>query len=672
MSEVKKKEFWLAVTAAIVSQTVVAESDVAGAAEAVKLYPAEALQVLGQSPAQLNPAPLSDGGELLRSVNGVSGSRMGGRGIDPIIRGQSQGRLNILLDGAYLHSGCPNRMDPPTTYAVTDSYDQITVIKGSRTVIYGGGGSGGTVLFQRGWPDIEQTVSGEASYSYRSNSDSEALNLDLTAASELGYLRVIGHRGEAENYQDGAGNEVRSAWESQSAGLLGGIRLGDNTRLEGSFEQVEEENVLFAGAGMDSPFSDNDSMRLKLTHDFAAGNLQRLRVEAYRTEINHLMDNFSLRPAGMMQMKAPTSSDTSGGRVLLDAYFADTAWVFGADLQQNDRNGTVINNINGMKGGILWPEAEIRQYGLFTEAEHRLDNTNSIKAGLRLDRVSAEAGRSRESFMLMGTPTTPAARYQAIYGASDQPQDETNVAGFASWSHRLNSHYQLETSLSRSVRSADATERFMAKGDWVGNPQLAPEKHHQLELSLDFDNGDHRWQLSSWYNRVSDYILREYRGNVQSYRNVDAELYGIEFEGRYRLSDSLSLRPALAWLQGNNRDDNQSLSQISPLSARLALEYQQSDWLLAAELVTAARQNDVCLRSDSACNGLDVQKTPGYGVMNLHGEYRINDSLMLTAGVDNLFDKLWRSHENREDVSGNQVQVAEPGRSAWLKLSATF
>ncbi|MBA1332715.1 hypothetical protein QQ73_17090, partial [Candidatus Endoriftia persephone str. Guaymas] len=65
----------------------------------------------------------ADAAELLRGVTGVSGARMGGHGIEPIIRGQSQNRLNILMGGAYIHGGCPNRMDPPTAYSAIESYD---------------------------------------------------------------------------------------------------------------------------------------------------------------------------------------------------------------------------------------------------------------------------------------------------------------------------------------------------------------------------------------------------------------------------------------------------------------------------------------------------------------------------------------------------------------------
>jgi iron complex outermembrane receptor protein len=96
---------------------------------------------------QVSPTS-ADGGEFLRQINGVSGSRFGGRGIDPIIRGQSQTRLNVLLDGAYIHGGCPNRMDPPTSWAALETYEEVIVIKGVQTLQYGGGGSGGTVLGQ--------------------------------------------------------------------------------------------------------------------------------------------------------------------------------------------------------------------------------------------------------------------------------------------------------------------------------------------------------------------------------------------------------------------------------------------------------------------------------------------------------------------------------------------
>ncbi|MGD8912730.1 MAG: TonB-dependent receptor plug domain-containing protein, partial [Candidatus Thiodiazotropha sp.] len=153
-----------------------------------------------------------DGGDFLRDINGVSGIRMGGHGIDPVIRGQSQTRLNILLDGAYIHGGCPNRMDPPTAYSAMESYDSVTVIKGSQTVIYGGGGSGGTVLFEREQPRFEEDKSylGRVDAGYKSNSKTKEFSADVAAGSQSGYIRgLVGYK-DADNYEDGDGNEIRS------------------------------------------------------------------------------------------------------------------------------------------------------------------------------------------------------------------------------------------------------------------------------------------------------------------------------------------------------------------------------------------------------------------------------------------------------------------------------
>ncbi|WP_348704045.1 TonB-dependent receptor plug domain-containing protein [uncultured Neptuniibacter sp.] len=247
---------------------------------------------VSKSTAGVKAAPVSDGGELLQSVSGVSAVRMGGRALDPIIRGQKETQLNILLDGAYIHGGCPNRMDPPTAYTSVDSYDRVTVIKGNRTVVYGGGGSGGTVLFERDWPMIdEKGYNADISGSYRGNGEQWELGADLVAGSDDGYMRFIAREGGSENYDDGAGNEVESQYDSKSNAILAGVRLGANTTLQASFEKVDEEDVLFPGAQMDSPYAEAENARIKLEHQFTQGALRQLKIEVVRPQFSrHLID----------------------------------------------------------------------------------------------------------------------------------------------------------------------------------------------------------------------------------------------------------------------------------------------------------------------------------------------------------------------------------------------
>ncbi|MBP0049584.1 TonB-dependent copper receptor [Marinobacterium sp. AK62] len=645
----------LAIMSAIAGQVMAEE-----VLEVSKPLPVSSVEVTADTEL-LQASPSSDGGDLLRAVNGVSGSRMGGRGIDPVIRGQKQNQLNIVLDGAYLYGGCPNRMDPPTTYTAAESYDRVTVIKGNRSVIYGPGGTGGTVLFERERPglDADKPYRGQVSAAYSSNSETTNLSADLAAGSDSGYLRFVTESADADNYDDGNGDDVRTSYETKSNALMVGAKVADTTWLEASYEQVNEEDVLFPGAGMDSPYSDAETLRLKLDHASDHPLFQRVRAELYRSDINHLMDNYSLRAApvmmGMpMQMAAPTSSDTLGGRILIESWLGGHQIQWGVDHQDNTRDGSRLRvNMDGSttEVGVLWPDVNIRQTGLFGEVKRWTGQGNLITAGMRYDYVQVDTKRL----------------------ADNETIDENNLSGFVTWTQRLNGQYRMESTISRSVRTADATERYISgSGGWSGNPALDPEKHHQLELVLLSEQADLSWSLAGYYNRVDDYINRTAGLNETgtSYENIDAALMGIDFDLAWQLTPTLQLRNGVSWVKGRNLDDNTDLSQIPPLTATLALDYRRDALRAGVEWEVAAQQGDVCLAAD--CDGLDVRKTPGYGVVNLNAGYDFNPSVSVGAGINNLFDKAYAYHLNREDALGNTAQVNEPGRTAWLRLTARF
>jgi iron complex outermembrane receptor protein len=608
--------------------------------------------------------PASDMADLLRSVNGVSGVRLGGRGTDPIIRGQRETQLNILLDGAYLHGGCPNRMDPPTTYASGDTYDSVALIKGSQTVLYGSGGSGGTVILTRKKPILnEQGYHGVFSGTARNNGEGGSFSADVAAGNDNGYIRLVGETADVDSYEDGNGDTVRSAYESRSGALIVGAQLSENTDVTMSYDRNEERDVLYAGANMDSPESNADIYRVKLEHQFIGSPIQSVKAELFQSNVDHLMDSYSLRNR-QMGMYAPSTSDTTGGRVILDAWFGAHQATFGMDYQKNSRNGVVYNYPANQPMGQLWPDVSIEQIGVFGEVSRSLTPIDQIKLGLRYDYISADADNVNSQFMMNKTATN-------LYGAEPNQQDERNVAAFATWQHAFGNNYQLAMTASRSVRTADATERYMAKSNWVGNPWIAPEKHHQLEWVL--SNQSHTpWSISAYYNRVDDYILRYKDSGVDRYQNVDAEIYGAELDYQYPINRQWLIKGSMSYTVGHNRDNDQPLSRISPLSAQLQALYATASWDAGVVGRLVAAQNDVCLAT-SSCAGLDVTETPGYAVADLFVNYRFSPSISVAAGVDNVFDKTYRNHESRDDVfDPAPIQVNEPGRSVWLKLTGRF
>jgi len=627
--------------------------------------------------------------DALRDLLGVSGSRIGGHGTDVSIRGQSQTRINVLLDGAYVHGGCPNRMDPPTAYAAVGNYEEITVIRGTQTLEYGGGGAGGTILFERATErfSADEPVRGEVDAGYRGNSDTSELSIDVAGGSEQGFARFIGSYTDADNYEDGNGDEVRTAYEERSGTLILGYTPSDATRAEFSFERQETRDLLYPGATMDSPLSDNDTLRLKFESEALGGPWTNVKAEVYRSEVEHVMDNYTLRPQAGTKMRAPSTSDTTGGRIVAELDSSYGHWKMGIDTQRNDRDAQRINDTANALNSVLWPGVEIDQTGVFAEVTSPLDNGNRVIAGLRYDHVTSDASKADiDPGTAVDTLVSPNTLYGTYYGgAQANEKTDHNLGGLLRFEHDLaDGQGTVYAGVSRSVRTPDATERYMAansgtaKMRWVGNPNIKSEKHHQAELGMTLRGEGWDAEASVFYNDVSDYVLRDrfsVADNTSIYRNVDATLIGGEARMQYRFAPNWRGELGAAYVRADNDTDDRPIAQTPPLEGFAAIEFTKDDLLAGGRVRAAATQTrvDTVSSTGTVGDGLDVGKTSGWAMLDLYANYALGKSVSLDVGVDNVFDKAYAQHMNRANAfDPTQVQVNEPGRTAWIKLSAHF
>ena len=646
---------------------------------------------------QVSPTS-SDGGDFLRQINGVSGSRFGGRGIEPIIRGQAQTRLNVLLDGAYLHGGCPNRMDPPTSWAALETYEEVIVIKGVQTLVYGGGGSGGTVLFNRDsrlLASEQHGFHGRVSGMATDNGIQGDIAADVIGSNDKGYLRGLAQYKTADNYEDGDGVEVRSSFDHKQGGIIAGLTPTADRLFEFSYEKNEFSDVLYPGSGMDSPQEDADIYRFKYADKPANSWLNNIKVEAYASNVNHLMDNYSLRTpptyppsspmAGKTMLRAtPTTSDTAGGMAILTSVTGNTSWNYGLNIINNDRNAVLNNMDSGTAKSIsfLWPGVTIDQAGLFGEAVTTIADKQRLKYGLRVDYVQASADKTSEK--PQAGPKTADQLYQMYYGVKASDQTETNVGGLFRYEKDFNKDMVFFAGLSRSVRTADATERYMNKFamspvlQWVGNPDIKPEQHHQIDLGIGQANQRVNWNGVLFYDDVTDYILRDTaRGQsgvllangADIYRNVDAVLWGTEVDATWALTKSLDLSGALAYVKATNTtDSDRPIAQTPPLNGVVSLNYSVPRWGAGGRVRFAAEQDRIDEFSKQ-----EVGETPSYAVLDLYGNYRFNDAFNFRLGVDNAFDETYAEHVSRSNLMDPfAVRVNEPGRTFWARLDATF
>ncbi len=639
-------------------------------------------------PRDIDTRPPADAGEGLREVNGVSASRMSQHGVDPIIRGQSATQLNVLLDGGYVHGGCPNRMDPPTSFASFNTYDRVIVEKGVQSVQHGMGGSGGTILFERDTAAKAATpgVSGNAGLAASSNGIDYSVHGDLLLSNGKAYLRAFAERLEADDYEDGDGRKVRSAMERTAGGVVAGYRFSEHTGIEGTIEAARVDDALYAGAGMDAPKDDLDAYRLKFWNQELGGFIDGVKFEAWRSEVEHVMDNYSLRTNTGMWMVSPTEVTTQGARLTLTSRPIEALKLdYGLDVQDISRDATLegVNKITDARTLVSrsWPDASLQSVGGFFEGLYTLSASQRLKAGLRVDSVTTSVDDGLNNSIATSTMVPASVRAEAR-----KDQDDTAVGGLLRYEQDLGRNLSVFTGLSRSVRQPDATERYMLQAgggviNWLGNPALDPEVHHQIDAGLTGKGRGLRWEAVIYYDDVSDYILRDKNnGRVAGvpagatiYRNVDATLWGSELSAQWMFAQGWLVHAALAYVNAENDTDDRNIAQIPPLNGRVGLDYSAPNWHAGGRVRFADRQDEIDLAS-----GLDTGETPGYAVLDLYGGYDFNRRVRLKVGVDNVFDRLYAEHVNRAfsytdgGLFATNERIYEPGRTFWARLDTSF
>lgn len=628
----------------------------------------------------------TDGGSYLNGVVGVSSGRLGGHGTDPVIRGQQQTQLNIINDGAMIHGGCPSRMDPPSSFADPESFDSITVLKGYQSVRYGAGGTGGTVLFDRNpasFTTNDISLQGNVNGHYESNGQIRGATTDVAAGNSVAQMRAIWSLSTGNNYQDGNGNQVRSAFSSENYALMPVWTPTADTTIKAGVELNRTDDVLYSGM-MDAPEGSALTHRLSLQHNVHGDVLKSFSVKAYNSAVDHVMDNYSLRSSTGMKMRTPSESDTFGGSIVGELVTSNIPLSIGLDLQNNARDawsytGMAMQSTATTLASRLWPDTHIRQTGFFAEATPSLSPTTRLKLGGRYDYVSAESDGANTVY----GSASPNSLYLAHYGKTADDVSEHNLGGLLRLEHDLTANTTFFAGLSRSVRTADATERYLASNSMtasmqrVGNPDIAPEKHHQLDMGISHQNSQWTGTLSSYIDYVTDYIMQDtakgQSGILVSdgstiYRNIDAHLMGLEAEGKYEFHPRWTVLGGAALTYGNNDTDHDALAQIPPFSGKLGLEYKESDWMFGSRLNFATRQD----RIDDQTSRRDVRKTGGYGTVDVYGKVNVHP-VEIRLGVSNLFDKNYAQHLNRSNIfDPTSVQINEPGRSFGIQLHAKF
>ena len=224
------------------------------------------------------------------------------------------------------------------------------------------------------------------------------------------------------------------------------------------------------------------------------------------------------------------------------------------------------------------------------------------------------------------------------------------------------------------------------------NPDLDPERSQSYETGLrgNFEEGS--FDVAVFYNKYRDFINEDaitpgYDEPTFTSNNIkNAIIKGVELKGRLELGafgapQGLYTKGSVAYAYGRNKDTGEPINSVNPLTGVFGLGYDEQagrygallDWTLVK------RKTRVDNSQFNAPDGTSSQfKTPGFGILDLTGYYKLTDDLTLNAGLYNLTDKkywLWddvRGYDGVGEASvlapANLDRLTQPGRNFAVNL----
>lgn len=209
----------------------------------------------------------------------------------------------------------------------------------------------------------------------------------------------------------------------------------------------------------------------------------------------------------------------------------------------------------------------------------------------------------------------------------------------------------------------------------IPNPDLKSETSDGLEIGFRYDGFAHQFSANVFFNDYNDLIVSrdligmdpDTQALVFQSRNIEeATIYGVELEHRWQINKHWGAGWQAAWTRGKNDISNRPLNHISPPKATGFISWRSDNELWDASLfgVFSRAQN----RVDDPDN--ELFQTPGYATFDLHIGYKINQRSELRLGVANVTDKkYWLWQQVRNFDNNDAIIEAMTQASRHVKLS---
>lgn len=572
----------------------------------------------------------------------------------------------VLLDGRRITD--PDLSGVQWAAIPFSAIERIEVLRGSGTVLYGDGATGGVINIITRTP-TQLSAQGEMSVRGGSFSSGEAQfngsyfsgvwGVDVTASK----LESRGYRDNNHNNQSNA--QANFSWLGEAGNVALKLSLDRQAiRLPGArtvqpalgIDQVAS-NPRGTSTPLDYASRDGNQVALEWEHNIAGmdinlGLAQRDKNQKANFDFGGF-PNYS-------DADLKVSSFTPRVRIPHGAGGQSTL-VMGVDVHRWDYAKSLSNS----PANIARPHNRIAMKqdnrAVYLQNTAQLSPATALLAGLRHERVSMsgndifDAGAPGGAFG-SGAPA-------ASFAASEQAYD-------LALRHQLDSGVIARGKIGRSFRFANVDEIYESDAAFTNQFQfLRPQTVDGIELGMERQMQSANWHATLFRNKVNDEIhLDPFSAGIGNTNLPPSRRQGVEFGGRWQALPQLSLNANYAYTDARFLSGVWAGNRVPLVAARKS--NLGASWMLSEKtrLNTLLTYVGSQFMENDEPNTLGF-KIPAYALLDVKLTHEAQ-GWRFSASVNNLLDRDYFNYAiSSQFTAGKYSAYPLPGRTVFVELS---
>lgn len=604
--------------------------------------------------------------DFLSTVDGLAMIQRGAFAWEPSVRGQSDQRLNVMIDGMAVFKACVDKMDPITSYVEVNNLASLKVDKNGASVAKNGNGYA-TINMQ-----TEKAAFGarelefESNYKAPSNMYLFRLNTSGSDVNNNVSYRLSGSYRKAD--QMVAGNNItveNTQFEKWNLNLSLLTKLSDRIQIETNYITDKAYDVGYPALLMDASSALADILRVQVNIKESGSPFSLRNVAVYGNLIRHTMDDYSRdvsRRIVMRDMNMPMYGETKTFGFNAQGNFSASKRTLNWYL-----NGYQSTSFGDMEMISTLPNiADMYIYNLNDVI------TNNISLGISHNwLLSNRATVSLEQNLQLVSVRSDNDSYNAFFEGTYRNEINERIQVLPSLSSTL--LYMLSDDLSMTntfVYSSRAGNHIEQYGHYVynyvdgffydGNPWLKNEHAFNGEFGLTLERDAYSFSLSAFSRYYKNYIDGTLNSSdntaglqFKRYANVGNALFtGGEFRAVQRFGNSLYFDHRFAYVYAQNLSLNEPLPLIPPLNGSSMVNLQVGSFSSSVTLEWATEQERI------ATNTSIEDRTNGYAVLHASiSKTWSNERITSSLNFRNITDRYYHTHTSIGNIPSEGFSV---------------